>query len=239
MLNMKQEMNRIILFFMMKHKGHWDKAYNSIRAKDPVTIAEIASITEKHITDYISIIDTEYPNNFKQIYMPPLGIFTIGQKELLNDDEVINSLWGKIDFSDFEQYHLNKEQIYAVFYDDEQVDNLNALIKAGYRLILIERHNGANNNLKNLSFGNNAVYISEIPPETKHADVSESQNDERMLLGVSKYATAFEISDRELEKIVTLLEFEKRKLTICSNLTESKFHQHPLLDFSNAHGITN
>lgn len=233
MLNMKQEMNRIILFFMMKHKGHWDKAYNSIRAKDPVTLTEIAGIGEKHITDYISIIDTDYPNNFKQIYMPPLGIFTNGQKSLLNADDEIYSLWGRIDFVNFEQYHLDKQHIYALFYDESQVEHINLLTKANYKFILIEKHNADKKGLNKLSFNDNLVHISEIPPEITHADVSETQNDERMLLGVSKYAVAFEISDSELEKIVTLLEFEKRKLVIRNNLGDSKFYQHPFLSFDN------
>lgn len=229
MINMKQEMNRIILFFTIKHKGNWEKIYGSIKTKDPVTLTEMNALKNKYCDNYISIIDQDYPNNFKDIYMPPLSIFTIGQKNLLSKDDIIISLWGINDYSKIFEKKLDKNKVYALFYDDSQINCINQMLEQNYKLILIGKHTHDIKNLGNLNINNNVVYISEIPFEINKPDINSEQNDERNLLGISKHAICFDSSKQTLDRIMPLFKFEERKLEIYNEIIADSYINNPLI----------
>lgn len=229
MINMKQEMNRIILFFTIKHKGNWEKIYGSIKTKDPVTLTEMNTLKNKYCDNYISIIDPEYPNNFKDIYMPPLSIFTIGQKNLLSKDEIITSIWGLNDYLTISKEKFDKNKVYALFYDDNQISQINTLLEQNYKLILVARHENDLKSIGNLNINNNVVYISEIPFEINKPDVNNEQNDERNLLGISKHAICFNGSKQMLDKIMPIFKFEERKLEIYNQIIATSYLNNPLI----------
>ncbi|MGL4951743.1 MAG: hypothetical protein ACRC4L_02020 [Mycoplasma sp.] len=210
---MNNEMNRVILFFTIKHKGNWEKIYNSIKTKQPITLIEMNEMASKYSDDYIAIIDNQYPENFKSIYMPPLSLFTIGNKDLLFKNEKITSVWCENNYYQIAEKNLSKEIIYAVFFKSSELENINKLLNEGYKLIILEQNLDDRKNILKLS-NKDFVYISEIPFEVSKADQDIDQTYERLLLGISKKAIAFNTDDCTAPNIVSLFEFEKREIEI-------------------------
>lgn len=161
--------------------------------------------------------------------MPPLSIFTVGQKNLLSKDEIIVSLWGINDYSKIFEKKLDKNKVYALFYDDSQIDSINKMLENNYKLILIGRHTHDIKNLGNLNINNNVVYISEIPFEINKPDVNSEQNDERNLLGISKQAICFDSSKQGLDRIMPLFKFEERKLELYNEIIADSYINNPLI----------
>ncbi|MGL4947957.1 MAG: hypothetical protein ACRC42_01045 [Mycoplasma sp.] len=220
MLNINNEMNKVILFFTIKHNGNWEKIYNSIKTKQPITLVEMNTISDKYGENYIAIIDNHYPENFKSIYMPPLSLFTIGNKKLLFQDEEIVSLWDKSGYDRISANKLDKNKVYAILFNKEEIDNINLLVSDGYKLILVESDIEDKNQLSKIKDMTNVVYITEIPFEVNKPDFDFDQTKERVLLGVSKDAIAFEFTKDIRELVIPLFEFEKRNLSIFEKLDE-------------------
>lgn len=212
MLNIESEMNRVILFFTIKHKGNWEKAYNAIKNKENITLTEINSIKGKYLDNYISIIDKDYPDNFKQIYMPPLSIFAVGNKNLLQNQDLICSIWSSSEYQGLDKENLDKSKVYAILYSKPITDTINLLTAQGYKFIVINHNYSDDHEIHKLDLNGNLLHLSEIPFEIDCPDIDKHQNCERLLLGVSKYAWALDINKDFVSDIYPLFEFEKRTL---------------------------
>ncbi len=220
----KNEMKKVILHFTLKYKGNWEKVYDAIKAREDVTLEQVADLKDKYNENYISIIDDDYPNNFKSIYMPPLTLFHLGNQSLLHDDDNIISLWGDTSYQQFVTAELDKNKVYAMIYSAEQQANVETILDLGYKLILIT------NNYKSSDIGfignyDNVVFISEIPFDIKKADIDAEQTTERLLLGMSRVALM--LGDKKLntfEYLEPLFKFEKRPMVV-TNLEPFSEHE--------------
>ncbi len=215
----KEEMNKVILYFALKYKGNWEKIYDAIKAKENVTIEQVETLKNKYNDNLITIIDESYLNNFKTIYMPPLCLFHVGNKDLLKNEKDIVSLWGDTSYQNWLEADLNKQKTYAIIYDNSMQDNVETLLQIGYKIILIT------NNYKNSDIGflanyDNALFVTEIPFEVKKADIDLEQTNERLLLGISPISMMLgQKSLQYFQYLEPLFKFEGRPM-IVTNLND-------------------
>lgn len=215
MINIESEMSRVILFFAIKHKGNWETTYSAIKNKENISLIEMDSIKDKYLKNYISIIDKNYPDNFKKIYMPPLTIFTLGNESLLHDNHLmIHSLWSANGYKLLSEYEFNKGKTYAVMIHNDMIPVINSLTAKGVKIIVTKSDYYENLDLAKLDINENILYFSEIPFEIDQPDINEKQTCERLLLGVSNHATALDIDEKFMDEIYPLFEFEKRYISV-------------------------
>lgn len=102
-------MNIVLIAFYIKYEGDWDKIYNALERKEPVTIKTIEEVEKKVEKDieagngYKTIIDKDYPDELKDVWKPP---FVVREKD---------------------KYEVNKTEFgsFVVFTDAEYKNNKN------------------------------------------------------------------------------------------------------------------
>jgi DNA processing protein len=65
----------IIAFLAVKYHNNWAKVYMAIKNKELVDIYTINNTLSKVKGDYVSIIDSNYPDSLKKVFMPPFVVF--------------------------------------------------------------------------------------------------------------------------------------------------------------------
>lgn len=77
-------MRKILLYFAIKYEGNYNLIYNAIKKKEKVSNEDINKITNIDKYNYITILDSEYPQKLKTIANPPFVLFYFGDISLLN-----------------------------------------------------------------------------------------------------------------------------------------------------------
>ena len=71
--NTEMKMNDILIYFYEKYEGDWDSIYKAINQKEKVNYSEanqfLKSYKDKY--DYVTLIDNDYPEEYKGNYKPP------------------------------------------------------------------------------------------------------------------------------------------------------------------------
>ena len=69
-------MSDILIYFYEKYDGDWDDIYKAIQRKERVDATEAKSFLKKYRDkyDYVTLIDNEYPDEYKANYKPPFVI---------------------------------------------------------------------------------------------------------------------------------------------------------------------
>ena len=64
------------IYFYEKYEGDWDDIYKAIQRKERVDATEAKSFLKKYRNkyDYVTLIDNEYPDEYKANYKPPFVI---------------------------------------------------------------------------------------------------------------------------------------------------------------------
>lgn len=73
----------ILLFLSYKYKSNWDLIMDAIRRRESIDEKEIEKISSLVKSDYITLVDEEYPESLKKIQRPPFVLFYKGDKSLL------------------------------------------------------------------------------------------------------------------------------------------------------------
>lgn len=100
-------MKSIIRYFTEKYAGDWEKVYSAIENKEQVSITDLVEAEERWKSEegktpnYTTIIDLDYPDNFKEIYKPPFSIFSYGNRELMDSNNNLVSIFGEMDLEDY------------------------------------------------------------------------------------------------------------------------------------------
>ncbi len=82
-------MNIILLHFALKYKGDWDKIYQALENKEKVGLETLKELeTNKDKMNYKTILDLDYPNQFKKGYKPPFVFFYEGDLSILKKKEI-------------------------------------------------------------------------------------------------------------------------------------------------------
>ncbi len=82
-------MNNILLYFTYKYFGDWDKIYASISNKVEPDIEDYKRIIKANDSDFITIMDKEYPESLKHVDKPPFVLFYKGNIKLLSKDNIV------------------------------------------------------------------------------------------------------------------------------------------------------
>lgn len=80
----------MVCYLAIKHNGDWNKIYEGIQIK---TLPEESVMIEALKTlksNYITILDDEYPQQLRQVYKPPFVLFYYGNIELLKNDNIVS-----------------------------------------------------------------------------------------------------------------------------------------------------
>lgn len=89
-------MKKVLLFFSLKYRGNWDRIYCALEQKESVLKSEVNSVNEIITSDYLTIIDSNFPPALKRCSNPPFVLYTAGNQELLiNYDQTIGIVNGK------------------------------------------------------------------------------------------------------------------------------------------------
>lgn len=76
---------REILFSLSYQcRGDWDKIYQAIQTKTPVPQDMILKAKQMQHSNYLSLLDENYPQSLKEIYKPPFLLYYYGNLSLLN-----------------------------------------------------------------------------------------------------------------------------------------------------------
>jgi len=73
----------VLLYFALKYEGQYEAIISSIRNKVQIDEQDYRFVTTNYKGDFITIVDNEYPLEFKKIYRPPLVVFYKGNLKLL------------------------------------------------------------------------------------------------------------------------------------------------------------
>lgn len=82
--------NEVILYFALKYDGNWENIYSAIKQKEKFD-QDLFNDLKKNLlnTDYVTLLDENYPNCFKEIYKPPFILFYKGNFNLLNSNKTL------------------------------------------------------------------------------------------------------------------------------------------------------
>ncbi|HKM02523.1 MAG TPA: DNA-processing protein DprA [Bacilli bacterium] len=75
----------VLLYFALKYEGKYDLIMSAVRNKLKIDEQDYNFVTANFKGDFITIVDENYPEEFKCIYRPPLVVFYKGDLSLLND----------------------------------------------------------------------------------------------------------------------------------------------------------
>ena len=207
-------MRNIVNYFVHKYNGNWDNAYDAIQDKEKVELVDLNSfIMEKANTNVITIVDDDYPKNYKNIYMPPFTIYYEGDKSIIQNEKNI-SLFGNVDEKNFEDI-ANKNTVYTIELNDSNLELAKKYSKEGIKFAILSDKPFDNKLAKDLKGFENIFYGSEVPAGSKKN--CANQKFERMLIGCSKDSVFFNENNNEFEKYKDISLFEKRKMNVVGN----------------------
>lgn len=117
-------MRDVLIFFYVKHKGDWDKVYNSLQNKDamlPGQLNHVKIICEENKINFMTIMDMDYPYELKNVWKPPFvyevkdeayAIYDTKNDDgdkvksvLINTRKDLFELFDKVDFKTRERMH--------------------------------------------------------------------------------------------------------------------------------------
>ena len=82
---MKKNNREKIIYFALKYKGNWQKIYDAFKNKEEMDDNYYFSEMKKINYKVVTIIDDDYPSQFKTIYQPPFALFYYGNLSLLKN----------------------------------------------------------------------------------------------------------------------------------------------------------
>ena len=90
MLNGRQ----ILIALAIKHGGDWDKIYQALTEKEVSELEECYKQFELSTCKATTILDSDYPQILKEIYMPPFVLFYYGDITLTHNPDKCLSVIG-------------------------------------------------------------------------------------------------------------------------------------------------
>lgn len=177
-------MNLILIYFSIKYKGDFQKIFSALKNHEEINDEDLTNLKNKidsREIEAITLLDDEYPNEFKRLFKPPFVLFYKGNIKLLKNEFKIN-LTGDKNNRDVEAY-LN-QSLPEVFKRYTWVTNL---------------YKGLDQNINNEFIKNNKprIYISANGVEKPYF-ANEIILDENSLI-ISEYPNGSNISKAKLK----------------------------------------
>lgn len=203
-------MKKILLYFTNKYFGDWEKIYLALNEKEivPKKYYENTQL----ISNYISIIDNNYPDELKTIYKPPFSLFWYGKLDLLNSKMI--GIYGTTKNKNILNNIINlKNAIYVVDYNNVEIIKL--LVKNNINFIAIS-NTGINKRIQKTKhylniIENNNLVITEIPSNNYKVQLNDQIHD-RLIFGISKNMIFLDKVDQyNFESVIQLCKLESVK----------------------------
>ena len=101
----KEEMKirNVLIYFAIKYRGEWNKIHQAVENKEKYDEKTINKELEKINCNVVTILDEDYPKQFRQIYNPPYVLFYYGDLDIINSERILgvvgsrnNSIYGEL-----------------------------------------------------------------------------------------------------------------------------------------------
>ena len=79
----------MIFYYALKYKGVWKDIYNAIKQKEEWDEEWTLEAIKKTKANWVTVIDSNYPERFKFINNPPFIIFYYGDLSLIDSDIIL------------------------------------------------------------------------------------------------------------------------------------------------------
>ncbi|AEM68727.1 DNA-processing protein DprA [Mycoplasma putrefaciens] len=76
-------MQQVLLYFIFKYQYNWNKILLALKNQEPINDQELDEAKKLVESNFITILDPNYPEFLKEVAKPPLVLFYKGQLELL------------------------------------------------------------------------------------------------------------------------------------------------------------
>lgn len=96
----------LLLALVVKYKGNWEKVYHSLQNKEFPDEEFVNQVAKEYEGKYITILDTEYPENLKMSHKPPFVLFYEGNIKILKDKN-----YKRLALSDSKKVSIEDKQI--------------------------------------------------------------------------------------------------------------------------------
>lgn len=72
----------ILLYFSLKYEGNWIDIFDAIKRKEKIDEDEYDVLVSQNKANYVTILDSNYPMQLKNIYQPPFVLYYYGDWDL-------------------------------------------------------------------------------------------------------------------------------------------------------------
>lgn len=203
-------MQNIILNLLNKYHGNWDDVYNAVSNKEsPNTNFDISQLPKD--INICFIVNPEYNDKLKEIFLPPFFTFWKGNIKLL--DNCVLGLSSSLSLEDYDllssKQDLSNEYTLCFRINDIEQHTVSNLISKGFNIILI--CNGGFNNLKfsNELKTNKLLLISEFW-DTNSYQPSEEQTIERLIFALSNEIYINKVDSKVIKNLLTNYEHKHK-----------------------------
>jgi len=214
-------MNEIILYFTKKYDGDWEAIYKAINDKESVELKDIQSVFDDVRTNYLSIIDRDYPNKFKDIFMPPFSLFHAGEKELLENKIIGLQGYGNEHEIKFVEMLIRHNFTFIVI-NNIKNQKLISLLKAKQTPLILVNLNGINKLAGDLRIDNqkNILLVSERPDNIIVKD-QKIQRIERIIIALADLVIVFARDCNSSNSLVETASLENKKIGFIKPIDKS------------------
>lgn len=200
-------MDSILLFFALKYCGNWDKIYEALEKKEKVSVENINKINDdiqKGKYKFISILDKDYPDYFKNAYKPPFILFYEGNIEILKSNPILIT-------GDNQDFSLLKDEIKKAIKNIGQKYSFVTGLYKGVDQFIYENKN------ENDKF----IFIAANGLDNPYSSINKNDLDITKTLLLSEYPNKTHISKNSLRARNRLLAAAASKLVIASASDDS------------------
>ena len=117
-------MREVLLYFSLLYKGDFNRIYKAVASKEKVDENKFKELKKNLKSQYITIIDEDYPKKLKCISAPPFVLYYYGDLSLCDKESV--AMIGKRQAS---LYGLNKAKEISTYLMDNQKIIVSGLAK--------------------------------------------------------------------------------------------------------------
>ena len=97
------ESREILLYLAVKYKGDWDQIYMDLSGHKEIDEKEAKTLISKVKSNYLTILDEEYPESLRDTYKSPFVLFYYGDISLLSDKNNKIAVVGSRKYSEYGQ----------------------------------------------------------------------------------------------------------------------------------------
>jgi len=84
----------VLIYLALLYNGDWEKMITAIKEKKAFTQEEMEERLSKWKGEAITIVDSDYPDSLRHCYKPPLVLFLLGDKTLIQEEKKCVSIIG-------------------------------------------------------------------------------------------------------------------------------------------------